>query len=86
LRIGVTMSWEEIERMPPHVRRKYLEIIRAIPPGRKLEIAAGFSASVKRIVRSAIRAKHPEATEEDIRKEYSCRVLPAEIRRKVYGW
>ena len=80
------MSWEEIERMPPKVRRKYIEIERSIPRGRKLEIAASFSGGMRRLVRNSIRSKHPDLSEENVRKEFARRELPPELRRRVYGW
>jgi hypothetical protein len=80
------MGWEEIERMPPRVRRKYLEIIRAIPPGRKIEIACELSDLTRELMVGGIRARHPGISDEDVRKEIIKRNLPEDLRRRVYGW
>jgi len=77
------MGWEEIERMPPKVREKYLDMLRSIPPGRKIEIAAEFCDAVREFVMGVIRSDHPNASEDEIRREFSKRVLPEEARRRT---
>ena len=80
------MGWEEIERMPPRVREKYLEIIRAIPPGRKIEIACELSDLAREFMISGIRAQHPGIGDDEVRREVIRRTLPVDLRKKVYGW
>lgn len=80
------MGIEELDRMRPEVREKYLEIVRAIPLGRKLELTAEFCDTTREWVMAGIRAQHPDFSEEDIRREYIRRNLSPALRRKVYGW
>lgn len=80
------MGLEELDRMSPEAREKYLEILRSIPIGRKLEITASFCDAMREMVISAIRSENPDASEMDILKELSMRVLPEDIRKKAYGW
>ena len=80
-----TMGLEELDRMPKRVRDKYLEILRAIPPGRKIEITVDFCDATRELVLGVIRSQHPDATEDEIRREFSRHVLPEDIRKRVYG-
>jgi hypothetical protein len=80
------MGIEELDRMTPKAREKYLEIIRAIPLGRKLELTAELCDTTREWALAGIRLQHPELSEEDVRKEYIRRNLPPELRKKVYGW
>ncbi|MCL4499681.1 MAG: hypothetical protein M1335_05515 [Chloroflexi bacterium] len=79
------MGLEELDMMSPKVREKYLEIIRAIPPGRKIEITVAFCDTVREFVMDVIRSENPDASEEFILAEFRKRILPEELRRKVYG-
>lgn len=79
------MGIEELDRMRPEAREKYLEMIRAISPGKKIEIAVAFSDSVREFVMDVIRSEHPGASDEFLASEFKKRVLPDDLRRKVYG-
>jgi len=79
------MGWEEIERMPPRVREKYLEMIRAIPPARKLRQVFEYSDFIRSMMVAGIRAERPGIQEEGIRQELRKRLLPPELRKKAYG-
>ena len=80
------MGIEELDRMTPKAREKYLEIIRAISPGRKLELTAEFCDATREWVMAGIRDQRPDFSEEDVRREYIRRNLSPALRRKVYGW
>lgn len=80
------MGLEELDRMPERVRAKYLEILRAIPPGRKIEIACELSDLTHEFFISGIRARHPGISDEDVRREVIKRNLPEDLRKNVYGW
>ncbi|OFX15147.1 MAG: hypothetical protein A2Z18_07295 [Armatimonadetes bacterium RBG_16_58_9] len=80
------MGLEELDRMTPKMREKYLEMLRAIPPGRKIELALDFTDSMRDFVIEMIRSENPEADEDFIRREFSKRVMSDDMRRKVYGW
>lgn len=79
------MGLEEIDRMPDRVREKYLEMVRAIPPGRKLRQVFEYSDFVRAMMVAGIRAQHPGITDEDMRDELRKRVLPPELCKKAYG-
>jgi hypothetical protein len=79
------MGLEELDRMRPEAREKYLDIIRAIPPGKKIEITVGFCDTVREFVLDVIRSEHPGAREDLILAEFRRRILPEHLRRRVYG-
>lgn len=80
------MGIEELDRMRPEVRERYLEIVRAIPLGRKLELTAELCDATREWAMAGIRSQHPDLDEEEIRKEYIRRNLSPALRKKVYGW
>jgi len=79
------MGIEELDRMTPKAREKYLEIIRAIPCGKKIEITVGFCDTVREFVMDVIRSENPAASEDFILLEFRKRILPEDLRLKVYG-
>jgi len=80
------MGIEDLDRMRPEAREKYLEMTRAIPLGRKLELTAELCDRTRDWALAGIRSQHPELSEDHVRMEYIRRNLPAEIRTRVYGW
>ena len=80
------MGFEELDRMKPEAREKYIEVIRNIPPGKKLRIAIEHNDSVREFVKAGIRAENPGISEEDVRREIIRRTLPPDIVKRVYGW
>jgi len=80
------MGYEELDRMTPEAREKYLEIIRSIPPGKKLKLAIEHNETARAFAEAGIRARNPGICEDEVRKEIIRRTLPPDIVRKVYGW
>lgn len=80
------MDGLEWERMSPESREKYIEVIRSIPPEKKLRIALEYCDLIRGIMAAGIRHRHPGISDEDVRKEIIRRTLPSDIVRQVYGW
>lgn len=80
------MSDAEWNKMSPATRKKYLEIIRSIPLGRRLEITAEFCDLVRETMADGIRARHPGISEEEVRREMTRRTVPEDLRKKAHGW
>ena len=80
------MDQYELDKMAPRVREKYLQILRDMPPGKKLRLAIEHNDCVREFVKAGIRAQNPGISEEDVRKELIKRILPPDIVKKVYGW
>lgn len=60
----------------PQAAARYLELLRATPPERRLQIAAGLSVATKRLAIAGIRERHPEADEAELRRQ---------LARLLYG-
>ncbi len=76
----------ELNKMTPRVRAKYLQIIRSMPPGKRLRIAIEHNEAVHEFVKAGIRAQNPGVSEEHVHRELVRRILPPDIVKKVYGW
>jgi len=80
------MQEPEWDRMTEKARQKYIEVLRSIPIGRRLEITAELCQSVRDLMAAGIRARNPDITDEELRREIIRRTLPPELVKKVYGW
>jgi hypothetical protein len=80
------MQEPEWDRMPEKAKQKYIEVLRSIPIGRRFEITAELSQAVRDLMATGIRARNPDITDEELRREIIRRTLPADLVEKVYGW
>jgi len=85
LSVGSHWMFHDLERdrMPEMVRENYLEILRRIPLGRKLEIAAEHCDVVREMMAVGIRAERPSISEEGVQRESIKRRLPEDLKRKA---
>lgn len=72
--------------MSPATRQKYLEIIRAMPLGKRLQIAIEHSDYIRELMKSGIRRRNPGITEEGVRRKLIRMTLPPDLVTKVYSW
>lgn len=79
------MGIEELDRMSPRMREKYLEAVRGIPPSRKLKQVFEYSDLIRGLTIAGIRAERPGITDEELLDELRIRVLPRELRERAYG-
>jgi methionine aminopeptidase len=82
----IMSSDPEWDRMSDKAKAKYIEILRAIPIGRRFEITIELCNTVQELMAAGIRDMHPGISEEDVRKEIIRRTVPEDLRKKVYGW
>jgi hypothetical protein len=80
------VDMERVLKAPPRVRERYLDRVRAIPPGRKIEMALECMDRARAAEADEIRASSPGITDEEVRRELIRRSLPEDLRLKVYGW
>ena len=80
------MGFEELDRMTPEAREKYLEIIRSMPRSKKLKLAIEHNEAARAFAEAGIRARNPGISDEEVRKEIIRRTLSPEIIKRVYGW
>ena len=66
--------------------RRYLELRRSTPLGRKFEITVELCDLVRETMAAGIRSRHPGMSEEEVRREIIRRTVPEDLRKKAYGW
>lgn len=76
----------ELRKMAPRVREKYLQILRDMPPAKKLRVVLEWCDANREMMKAGIRALNPGIGEEEVRRELIRRILPPDIVKKVYGW
>jgi hypothetical protein len=61
-----------------------IELIRRMPAWKKFAIIDGLNETVKTLAISGIKARHPDATPQEILRMLAELMLGAELARKVY--
>jgi len=74
------------EDTSPEAERVLLQLSRKMSPREKLEIASAMSRTLRKLAEVGVRASHPHASEEEVRKRLSARLLPPELTVAAYGW
>ena len=65
--------------------RVQIELMRQAPPWRKLHLLGQLNQTVKLMALSGLRQRHPQATEEELRRRLADLLLGAELAAQVYG-
>jgi hypothetical protein len=69
---------------PAEIERIQLEIIRRLPPWKKLALVDDLNETVKAFGLSGIRQRNPGATDEQIRRLLAGQMLGEELAHQVY--
>jgi hypothetical protein len=69
----------------PETERVLIDLLRQTPTWRRLQLADRMSATVRGLCLAGIRARHPSATETEIRRRFADIHLGPELAAKVYG-
>ena len=69
----------------PDAAALQLAIMREMPIWRKMAVIESLNETVKALALSGLRARHPDATPEQLFRLYAELRLGAELARKVYG-
>jgi hypothetical protein len=69
----------------PAASARYHELLRAMPPERRLEAAMRLSRGVRELALAGIREMHPEATEEELRIRLTVRLYGREAALRLFG-
>lgn len=69
----------------PKMEQMQIEIIRRMPPWKKLAIVDDLNETVKAFALSGIKQSHPDASREQIQRLLAERMLGAELANKVYS-
>jgi hypothetical protein len=65
--------------------RVQLELLRRMPPWRKLELAEEMTRTVYALLLTGLRERYPRATEQELRLRMAALVLGPELATRVYG-
>jgi hypothetical protein len=68
----------------PEAARVQLEIFRRMPPEKRLKLAFQMSDSLRELVASGVRGRHPDYTEEQVRLAVIRLTLGDKLFRQVY--
>ena len=75
---------------PPDVERRYRQMLLALPGKRRLEMGASMHATARALARAGMLARHPEATEAELRRALFLRFygddLSPRARDRIVAW
>lgn len=62
-----------------------VQLLRGVPPWRKMEMLAGLNAYARELALSGLRQRYPQAEAAEIRRRLADLLLGPELARKVFG-
>jgi hypothetical protein len=69
----------------PEMEALQVRLLREAPAWRKLELLAQLNASVQLLALSGLRQRHPDASENELKRRLAGLLLGEELACKVYG-
>ena len=69
----------------PQAEHVLLELMRNAPEWRRIEIMCGMIESLRQLVFSGVRERHPEASEAEVHRRAADILLGPELARQAYG-
>ena len=69
----------------PEADARYHELLRRLSPERRLEAAIRLSSAVRELAVAGIRARHPEASEHELRVRLTVRLYGRSQARRLFG-
>jgi hypothetical protein len=69
----------------PDAEEVQLELLRRMPPWRKMELMEAMTRMVFCLVLAGLRERHPQATEEELRLRMATLVLGPDLAARAYG-
>ncbi len=55
---------------PPEIRRRQLDVYRAMTPAERVEVSLALSEELRRVAVEGIRARHPAFDDADVHREW----------------
>ena len=71
---------------PPEIQRIQFELLRRLPPSRRLCLALELTELARNMMLAGLRTRFPAASEEEIRRRFIARILSREDVTRVYGF
>ena len=69
----------------PDAERVLVELMRQAPVWRRLEIVAQMNETVRLLILSGLRQRHPEATAEELHRRMADILLGPDLAARAYG-
>ncbi len=69
----------------PKIEQMRIELLRQMPPPRKLRLMAQLNHMARSLALSEIRTHYPQASEAELHRRLAERILGSELADKVYG-
>ena len=69
----------------PEAEAVLIELLRQAPPWRKLHMVGQLNQTVRTLALSELRARHPEATPQELRRRLADLLLGPDLAAQVYG-
>jgi hypothetical protein len=69
----------------PEADARYHELLRRLPPERRLEAAMRLSSAVRELAFEGIRARHPAANDDELRVRLTVRLYGRDQARRLFG-
>jgi len=70
----------------PQAERMLIDLARKMSPKKKLAIASAMTRTLWRLAEVGVRAAHPNADSQEVRKRMAARLLPRHLVIAAYGW
>jgi hypothetical protein len=69
----------------PAANARYHELLRTMPPERRLEVAMGLTQTVRELALTGIRDRHPQADEHEMRVRLTARLYGRAVGVRLCG-
>jgi hypothetical protein len=69
----------------PQIEAYQLQLLREVPPWRKANMLGQMYATVKQLATQGLRQRHPDASEDELRRRLADLLLGEELATRVYG-
>jgi hypothetical protein len=69
----------------PDMEALQVQLLRTIPPWRKMEMLAGLNASARSLAMVGLRQRFPQASESELKRRLADLLLGPDLARKVLG-
>lgn len=69
----------------PQADARYHELLRRMPPENRLEAAIRLSQAVRELALAGIRARHPEADDQELRVRLTVRLYGRDSALRLFG-
>ncbi len=69
----------------PEAERIQIELLRQMPPWRKMELINQLTQMSYTLALSGLRHRHPEAGDEELHRRLADQILGSELAARVYG-